>query len=371
MIKLIPSRTIWVSPNGKDTIQIIDQRYLPHQLVIEDLRTVGEVARAIQEMHVRGAPLIGIAAAFGLYLAAREISSDDSFDRDLEHSAEMLKATRPTAINLQWAIHRTLEAIRKGQSRDEKVLIAFETAQKLAEDDVEICRKIGEYGSAIIEEISRKKAGKPVRILTHCNAGWLACVEWGTATSSIYQAFDRGLQVHVWVNETRPRNQGASLTAWELAQRGVSHTLIADNAAGHLMQKKWVDLVMVGTDRTTATGDVCNKIGTYLMALAAKDNHIPFYVALPSSSIDWNLKEGLIEIPIEERNPDEVKYLQGLSDGKMKKVLLTLPQTPALNYAFDVTPRELVTGLITERGVSLASEEGLLRLFPEKNLHDD
>ena len=362
----IPSRTIWVSKDEKSVIQIIDQRYLPHQLVIEDLRTVDEVARAIEEMHVRGAPLIGVTAAFGLYLAALETISDDSFDPYLERSAEVLKATRPTAMNLKWAIDRVLEAIGKGKSRDEKVRIAFETAQKMAEEDIETCRKIGEHGSAIIEELSRKKEGKPVQILTHCNAGWLACIEWGTATSPIYQTFNRGVQVHVWVNETRPRNQGASLTAWELHERGVPHTVITDNAAGHLMQKGMVDLVIVGTDRTTVTGDVCNKIGTYLMALAAKDNDIPFYVALPSSSIDWNLKDGLREIPIEERNPDEVKYLQGLSEGKMKKVLLTLPQTRALNYAFDVTPRKLITGLITERGVTAASEEGLLRLFPEK-----
>lgn len=360
-------RPIWIKPADDRTIQIIDQRYLPHRFVTEDLRTVDDVVRAIREMHVRGAPLIGVTAAFGLYLAALEAPANENLDEHLDRAALALKDTRPTGVNLQWAVDRQLRAVQNGAGKKEKVRIALETARQIADEDIEICRKIGEHGLPIIEELSRKKKGEAVQILTHCNAGWLACVEWGTATSPIYQAHDRGVNVHVWVKETRPRNQGASLTAWELAQANVPHTVIVDNAAGHLMQRGMVDLVLVGTDRTLRSGDVANKIGTYLTALAAKDNDIPFYVALPSSSIDWDRQDGGVEeIPIEERSPDEVKYVQGFADGEMKTVLVTPKDVRAVNYAFDVTPRRLITGLITERGIAPASEEGLLSLFPEK-----
>ncbi len=358
-------RTIWVKKDNERVIQIIDQRHLPHRLVIEDLQTSDEVARAISEMRVRGAPLIGVTAAFGLYLAALEAPSA-SFDSYLKEAAAKLKATRPTAVNLEWALNRVLKAVSLEQSKDEKIKIAFETAHQIAEEDIETCRKIGEHGAKVIRELSEKKKGKPVNILTHCNAGWLACVEWGTATSAIYQAFDQGISLHIWVDETRPRSQGASLTAWEMSERKIPHTVITDTMAGHLIQRGKVDLVIVGTDRTTRSGDVGNKIGTYQVALAAKDNHIPFYVALPSSSIDWNLKDGLSGIPIEERSSDEVAYVQGLCDGEIKKVRVIPASSKVANFAFDVTPSRLITALITERGISAASEEGLLTLFPEK-----
>lgn len=359
-------RTIWIKKGDERTIHIIDQRHLPHRFVTEDLRTVDEIMRAIREMHVRGAPLIGVTAAFGLYLAALEAPPDGDFEAHFARVGRALKDTRPTAVNLEWAVNRQLCALQRGTTKDEKVRIALETACQIADEDVEICRQIGEHGLCIIEELSRKKNGAPVQILTHCNAGWLACIGWGTATSPIYQAHDRGISLHVWVNETRPRNQGASLTAWELGERQVPHTVIVDNAAGHLMQRGMVDLVLVGTDRTLRSGDVGNKVGTYLMALAAKDNGIPFYVALPSSSIDWEGRDGVGEIPIESRSPDEVKYIHGFADGEVKKVLVTPRDSRAVNYAFDVTPRRLITGLITERGIAPASEDGLLHLFPER-----
>ncbi|MBI3999199.1 MAG: S-methyl-5-thioribose-1-phosphate isomerase, partial [Candidatus Omnitrophica bacterium] len=257
-------------------------------------------------------------------------------------------------------------AIEKAKSYKEKIRTALEMAQKITKEDVEICRRIGGHGLKLIEEIAKKKQGKPVHILTHCNAGWLACVEWGTATSSIYQAFDQRIQLHVWVDETRPRSQGASLTAWEMAERKIPHTVITDGTSGHLMQRSLVDIVIVGTDRTTRSGDVANKIGTYMVALAAKENKVPFYAAVPSSSIDWEIEDGIHQIPIEERNSDEVAYVQGLADGEIKRVRVIPKESKAANYAFDVTPRHLITGLITERGISLASPEGLLQLFPEK-----
>jgi len=358
----IPYRTIWVKKNDPRIIQIIDQRFLPHRLVTEDLKTVDDVREAIKGMHVRGAPLIGVAAAFGIYLAVLKSSSDE----DLKEAAARLKATRPTAVNLSWALEKQLKAISQCRLAEQKAKVALQTAQMIADEDIETCKNIGRHGLGIVKEICRKKKTNEINILTHCNAGWLACVDWGTATSSIYQAFNEGIRVHVWVNETRPRNQGASLTAWELAQHRVPHTVEVDNAAGHLMQRGMVDLVIVGSDRTTATGDVANKIGTYLMALAAKDNGIPFYVALPSTTVDWDLTDGIRQIPIEERNPNEVTHIRGLCDNEIKEVLLTPAKTKVVNYAFDVTPRNLVTGLITERGVSPASREGLLALFPEK-----
>jgi len=364
----VPCRSLRVKEGDPRTIQIIDQRYLPHKFVIEEIRTLNEVTSAIQEMHLRGAPLIGVAAAFGMYLALLDAPSDQSLEKIMEDASSRLKVTRPTAVNLQWAIERQLKVVRRMRSKEEGVQLLFEEAQKMAEEDVESCQRIGEHGLRLIEAIRAKKGRGVVHILTHCNAGWLACIDWGTATSPMYQAFDKGIDLHVWVNETRPRNQGASLTAWELGQHGVSHTVIVDNASGYLMQRRRIDLAIVGSDRTTATGDVANKIGTYLMALAAHDNGVPFYVALPSTSIDWGKREGISEILIEERSPDEVTHIQGLCDGEIKKVLLTPKETQVANYAFDVTPRRLVTALITERGICPATEEGLLQLFPEKRM---
>jgi methylthioribose-1-phosphate isomerase len=356
-------RTIWVKQGSDKVIQIIDQRNLPHEFVVEDLTSVDDFAKAIKDMHVRGAGLIGATAGYGMYMATLE-APKDGFDDYLVKAGEKLKATRPTAVNLQWAVKRQLDSIKKESSIDDKISIAFKTANEIADEDAEFCRRLGQHGLKIIEEISKKRNGKPVNILTHCNAGWLAFVDYGSATAPIYAAFDKGIKVHVWVDETRPRNQGARLTAWELGEHGVPHTVIPDNVGGHLMQHGLVDVVIVGTDRTTYTGDVANKIGTYLKALAAKDNNVPFYVALPSSTFDWNIENGF-EIPIEERGEDEVKYIQGLCKGKIKKVLLTPKNSPATNYAFDVTPGKLVTGLITEKGICKADKESVLKLYPE------
>jgi len=356
-------RTIWVKEGDQKTIQIIDQRSLPHEFVIEDIRTVEGMAVAIKKMHLRGAGLIGAAAGFGMYLATMEASKSSSFDDYIESSAKKLLATRPTAVNLSWALNRQLKAIKQESSTIDKVKIAFQTAQDIADEDADYCRRIGEAGIELIRDISEQKRGEVVNILTHCNAGWLAFVDYGSATAPIYAAFDAGINVHVWVDETRPRNQGARLTAWELQEHGVPHTIIPDNTGGHLMQHGLVDMVITGTDRTTYTGDVCNKIGTYLKALAAKDNDVPFYVALPSSSFDWEIKDGIREIPIEKRNAEEVKYIQGLSEGTLKKVLLTPKDSPAVNYGFDVTPARLVTSLITERGICKANEAAIKKLF--------
>jgi methylthioribose-1-phosphate isomerase len=353
-------RTIWPKPGDERVIQLIDQRSLPHRFVIEDVRTVAEMAAAIREMHVRGAGLIGAAAGYGMYLATFE--SGDNLDGAAAH----LKATRPTAVNLAWAIERQLKSISAAKSAEERQRVAFQTAREIADEDAEHCRRIGEYGIELIRDLSRKKNGAPVNILTHCNAGWLAFVDYGSATSPIYAAHDAGLAVHVWVDETRPRSQGSKLTAWELGEHGVPHTVIADNAGGHLMQRGKVDAVMVGTDRTTYTGDVANKIGTYLKALAAKDNAVPFYVALPSSSFDWNIRDGVKDIPIEERGSEEVNFADGLHEGRQVEVRVTPQNSPAANFGFDVTPRQLVTGLITERGICEANEESILRLFPER-----
>jgi methylthioribose-1-phosphate isomerase len=362
-------RTIWVKKNDDRTVQVIDQRFLPHKFIIEDLTNVDEAARAIKEMHIRGAGLVGATAGFGMYLAALSAPQDspETFSSFMAAAGEKLKATRPTAVNLEWAVHRQLDAMAEISTVDEKVAIAFQTARDIADEDAEFCRRIGEHGKEIIRAIYERKNGEPVNILTHCNAGWLAFVDYGTATAPMYAAHDEGIPIHVWVDETRPRNQGARLTAWELGQHGVPHTIIADNVGGHLMQHGLVDMVIVGTDRTTYTGDVANKIGTYLKALAAHDNGVPFYVALPSSSFDWTIRDGVKEIPIEERGEDEVKYIQGLLDsGELAKVLLTPAESPATNFGFDVTPARLVTGLITERGVCDAKEESILNLYPEK-----
>ena len=363
-------RTIWIKSDDDTVVQIIDQRHLPHRFVIEDLSTVDEVAVAIEDMHVRGAGLIGAAAGYGMYIAALGAPrhSVAAFTASLAADAEKLKATRPTAVNLEWAVDRQLKVMdAAGDTVGTKLAALAKTAGEIADEDADFCRRIGEYGVALIEEISQRKNGDCVHILTHCNAGWLAFVDYGTATAPIYAAHDRGIEVHVWVDETRPRNQGAQLTAWELGEHGVAHSVIADNVGGHLMQHGLVDMVITGTDRTTYTGDVANKIGTYLKALAARDNDVPFYVALPSSTIDWQMRDGVEEIPIEERDATEVKYIQGLHEGEIKSVLLTPETSPAANYAFDVTPARLVTGLITERGICAASEDGVLGLYPEKN----
>ena len=368
-------RTIWLHPTNERVVQLIDQRFLPHQFVIEDVSTVEQMADAIREMHVRGAGLIGASAGYGMYLAGLSQTggcSAEEFDAGLSEAAEKLKATRPTAVNLAWAIERVRAglAVRAGRAVketlavQEKVKLALCIAKKIAAEDEENCRMIGQHGLNLIEEIARAKNGKPVNILTHCNAGWLAFVDYGSALAPVYAAHDRGLPVHVWVDETRPRSQGSKLTAWELGQHGVPHTIIADSAGGHLMQRGAVDLVMVGSDRTTRAGDVANKIGTYLKALAAKDNKVPFYVALPSSSFDWAIRDGS-EIPIEERGAEEVKRADGWRDGRMWEVSLAPESSPAANYGFDVTPRRLVTGLITERGVCKADEKSIVELFPE------
>ena len=360
-----PYRTIWLGQDGW-SVEIIDQTKLPHVFEIAELRAVGDAARAIATMQVRGAPLIGATAAYGICLALR----DDPSDEGLERASAELLATRPTAVNLRWALEEMANAVRN-LPRERRVEAAYARAAEICDEDVETCRMIGVHGLDLIKSHAADKNGAPVNVLTHCNAGWLATVDWGTATSPIYQAHDAGIPVHVWVDETRPRNQGAALTAFELGQHGVPHTIIADNAGGHLMQNAQVDLCIVGTDRTAASGDVANKIGTYLKALAAKDNGVPFYVALPHSTIDWQLDDGF-DIPIEERGAEEVTQMTGrTADGAVVTVDITAPGSPAGNPAFDVTPARLVTGLITERGVAEASTEGLGALYPEHTAGDD
>jgi len=354
-----PYRTIWRKPDDERVVQLIDQRALPHRFVVEEVRTVEQMAAAIREMHVRGAPLIGAAAAYGMYLAMLA-------EMEASVAAALLRATRPTAVNLTWAIERQLSRITTGVDATEKIERARETAEAIADEDAEHCRQIGRHGLELIRQLASRKKGRPVNVLTHCNAGWLACVDYGTATAPIYAAHDRQIPVHVWVDETRPRNQGSKLTAWELGEHGVPHTVIADNAGGHLMQHGAVDLVLVGTDRTTCTGDVANKIGTYLKALAAQDNGVPFYVALPSSSFDWTMRDGLTEIPIEERGAEELKHVDGWADGRMVQVRVTPESSPAANYGFDVTPRRLITGFITERGICQPNEQSILEMFPER-----
>lgn len=355
-------RTIWLNGDGW-SVDLIDQRWLPHDFRVVNVNTVDGIAVAIREMWVRGAPLIGVAAAYGVAMRMREDASDAALDAVWEQ----LHATRPTAINLRWALDDMRNLLRP-LPVSQRAAAAYARAAEIADEDVEINRAIGTHGLEIIRKIAAgKKPGEPVNILTHCNAGWLATVDYGTATSPIYLAVEAGIPVHVYVDETRPRNQGAHLTAWEMAGHGIPHTLIVDNAGGHLMQHGMVDMVVVGTDRTTANGDVCNKIGTYLKALAAKDNGVPFYVALPSPTIDWTVKDGVKEIPIEERSGDEVSLVWGRDhDGAIRQVRISPDATPAGNPAFDVTPARLVTGLITERGVAQASPEGLRGLFPER-----
>ena len=347
-------RTIWFENN---VVKIIDQTKLPHQFIIKDLKTVKDSINAIKTMEVRGAPLIGATAAYGLVLSINE-NNDLSF---LKQSSEQLINSRPTAINLKWAVDRMMKKL-SGVNNKDILNIALEEAKAIAEEDVGFCKNIGLNGLKIIEEIANKKKDT-VNILTHCNAGWLATIDWGTATSPIYHAHQKGIKVHVWVDETRPRNQGANLTSYELNEEGIPNTIIADNTGGILMQRGQVDMCIVGTDRTLSNGDVCNKIGTYLKALAAKDNNVPFYVALPSSTIDWKIKDHK-EIPIEERNSEELSHVEGLDkDNKLQKVLIYPQKSKAMNLAFDVTPAKYVTGLITEKGVCEASEQGLKGLF--------
>lgn len=359
-------RTIWPAAENAAIVRIIDQRHLPHRFVIEELRTVEQVCTAIRDMHVRGAGLIGATAAFGMYLATLT-APKGSFLAHMRHAAAQLRQTRPTASNLSWALDRLLVALEAAGDLCAQQKKAFALACEIADEDARCCRKIGEHGKKIIADISRQKNGEPVNILTHCNAGWLAFVDFGSATAPIYAAHAAGIPVHVWVDETRPWLQGAKLTAWELAQEGVPHTLIADNTGGHLMQHGMVDMVIVGTDRTSRNGDVANKIGTYLKALAARDNHVPFYVALPSSTFDWTIRDGLAEIPIEKRSGREITHISGLTDtGILATVAIAPPGTPTANYAFDVTPARFISGLISERGVMEASETGILRLYPEQ-----
>jgi methylthioribose-1-phosphate isomerase len=358
----VPYRTIWIDEDGW-AVRVIDQTRLPHVFGTVRLEDLGAVADAIASMQVRGAPLIGATAAYGMALALRNDPSDDG----LVQAYETLLATRPTAVNLRWAlddVRACVEPVAEG----ERAAAAYSRAAAICDDAVETCRAIGEHGLKLIDAIwQRKQQQGRVNVLTHCNTGWLATVDWGTALAPVYMAHDAGIAVHVWVEETRPRNQGASLTAWELGKHGVPHTVIVDNAGGHIMQHGQVDICFVGTDRTTAAGDVCNKIGTYLKALAAHDNHIPFYVCAPSPSIDWTLDDGIREIPIEERDGREVSHVRGRTEaGDDVEVLVTPEGAPLSNYGFDVTPSRLVSGLVTERGVAGASRQGLAELFPEK-----
>jgi methylthioribose-1-phosphate isomerase len=360
-----PLRPIWLDEESGD-VTVIDQRRLPHELTLQALRTVDDAIQAIAGMVVRGAPLIGVTAAYGMYLAARHAAGHDLGIDHLAAEAQRLQAARPTAVNLRWAVARVLQAVAAEAGHPARVAGARSTAAAIAAEEADNCRRIGAHGLPILEALSRARRGNTLHVLTHCNAGWLACVERGTATAPLYAAFDRGIDLHVWVDETRPLNQGARLTAWELGRYGVPHTVITDNAGGHLMQRGRVDLVLVGSDRTTAGGDVANKIGTYLKALAARDNGIPFYVALPSSTFDWELTGGGLEIPIEERDPDEVRFIEGWDGAGLRRVRLCPEPSAAANFAFDVTPARLVTGLITERGVCQATAEDIGRMFPDK-----
>jgi methylthioribose-1-phosphate isomerase len=357
-----PYRGVWLDAQDGWSVHIFDQTKLPWALDILRLTDVGQAAHAIRSMQVRGAPLIGAVAAYGVCLAVRADASSEAMERD----CAMLAATRPTAVNLRWAIERMLTRLRNARARD-RVAVAYDEAARIADEDVAQCEAIGRHGVGLIAAAAERKGGQRVNVLTHCNAGWLATVDWGTALAPIYMAYEQGIDVHVWVDETRPRNQGAALTAWELGRHGVAHTIVADNAGGHLMQHGDVDLAIVGTDRVTRAGDVANKIGTYLKALAAHDNGVPFWVALPSTTIDWTIADGIADIPIEERGADELTHLTGrAADGSLTTIQVTAPGSRAANPAFDVTPARLVTGLITERGRCDASEAGLLSLFPER-----
>ena len=367
-------RTIWLNKEDETCVQIIDQRFLPHEVRFADLKSVEDVFVAIKDMWVRGAPLIGGVAAYGMYLASLQLTKIENVYAQLKAKGDYLNTARPTAVNLDWAVKEQLQVVKnnlllsKGSLSLKQISnILLQNANKICEDDIAISEAIGENGLTLIEAIHNKK-NDVVNILTHCNAGWFATIDWGTATAPIYKAHKKGIPIHVWVDETRPRNQGARITAFELEEEGIPYSVIADNVGGHLMQNSKVDLCIVGTDRTTYCGDVANKIGTYLKALAAWDNKIPFYVALPSTTIDWEIREGK-DIPIELRDSDEVKYIFGKNKaGQIEKVLLTPENANATNYAFDVTPAKYITGLITEKGICEANEKGILNLFPEKAL---
>lgn len=354
----------------KGLVQTIDQRYLPFQNLIVEIGTLDEARFAITDMIVRGAPLIGVTAAYGMYLAALNFSGAD-FTAEMQLAADWLKSSRPTAVNLAFAVDEALAVISDQKTVSENTQMLLDYAETLKQREIEFSKSIGYHGLEIIKSISEKKNDKPVQILTHCNAGRLACVELGTATAPIYLAHEAGISIHVWVDETRPRNQGARLTAWELGEAGIPHTIIPDNVGGHLMQHQMVDVVIVGSDRTTLNGDVANKIGTYLKALAAADNGVPFYVALPSTTIDWSLNDGVAEIPIEQRDGSEVSVMEGMLNNEIHEFRIIPEQNPVANFGFDVTPARLVTGLITERGVSKATREGILNLFPEKRPTND
>lgn len=357
-------QTIWYN-REKNLVETIDQRHLPFRNQIIEIQTLDEARFAITEMIVRGAPLIGVTAAYGMYLAARN-ASESEFYAEIKCAADWLKSSRPTAVNLTFAVDEALAVISANLTISENIHLLLKYAESLKQREIDFSKKIGLFGLELIKSISEKKNGEPVQILTHCNAGRLACVELGTATAPIYLAHEAGIPIHVWVDETRPRNQGARLTAWELGEAGIPHTVIPDNTGGHLMQHGMVDLVIVGSDRTTLNGDVANKIGTYLKALASADNGIPFYVALPSTTIDWNLHDGISEIPIEQRDNREVSMMEGLINNEVHEFRILPEKNPVANYGFDVTPARLVTGLITERGVCKATREGILNLFPEK-----
>jgi methylthioribose-1-phosphate isomerase len=357
--------TIWLKNDDPQTVQIIDQRKIPFQFEFFNLKNVEDTCFAIKEMVVRGAPLIGITAAYGMYLALVN-AKQKNLEIHLQKSADYLKSSRPTAVNLAFAVDEMLEFILNEKKNPQLIQKTLQKVHSLKENEIYYSKNIGDYGLQIIEEIYAKKQDS-VNILTHCNAGWLACIDWGTATAPIYKAHRKGIPVHVWVDETRPRNQGARLTAFELGEEGVPHTVIADNTGGHLMQHGKVDLVLVGSDRTTVTGDVANKIGTYLKALAAHDNRIPFYAALPSSTFDWKMEDGLAEIPVEERGAEEVAEIEGWTGTKIGRVRLIPENSPVANFGFDVTPARLISGLITERGVCKANKESILKLFPEKS----
>jgi methylthioribose-1-phosphate isomerase len=358
-------QTIWFNKE-KNRIETIDQRYLPFQNLIVEIQTLDEARFAITDMIVRGAPLIGVTAAYGMFLAARNYFGTN-FHQELHRAADWLKSSRPTAVNLAFAVDESLSIISEQNTVSENTHLLFDYAEILKQREIGFSKNIGLHGLELIKSISKNKNGEPVQILTHCNAGRLACVELGTATAPIYLAHEAGIPIHVWVDETRPRNQGARLTAWELGEAGIPHTVIPDNAGGHLMQHQMVDMVIVGSDRTTLNGDVANKIGTYLKALAAADNGVPFYAALPSTTIDWNLNDGVAEIPIEQRDGREVSIMEGLLNNEVHEFRIIPEKSPVANYGFDVTPARLVTGLITERGICKASRDGILSLFPEKH----
>jgi methylthioribose-1-phosphate isomerase len=359
------AQTIWYN-REKKIVETVDQRQLPFKCVIFEIRTLEDARYAIVEMVIRGAPLIGVTAAYGLFLAASALINDSDFRSKMQDAASWLKSSRPTAVNLSFAVDEAISVISDQFSNAQNIQLLFEYAESLKQREIEFSKKIGIHGLELIKEIARIKSGKPVQILTHCNAGRLACVELGTATAPIYLAHESGIPVHVWVDETRPRNQGARLTAWELGEAGIQHTIIPDNTGGHIMQHGMVDLVIVGSDRTTMNGDVANKIGTYLKALAAFDNQIPFYVALPSTTIDWSIHDGITEIPIEQRDSDEVSMMEGMLDHDICKFRILPEKSAVANFGFDVTPARLVTGLITERGICKATREGIRNLYPEK-----